>query len=278
MYTNGSFFFNKLCIFITNLRITWPIRTQLTGGTRPFLVADEVGQTPAIHGIAYDSFFIRAMAREGAVHTKQVFTTRCRKNGQTSDTHHYSDVIMAMASNHWPHGCLLNRLFRRRSKKTSKLRVTGLCVGNSPGTGEFPTQMASNAKNVSIWWRHHVYSIHEELLRTILTYFSGTHHWMLAQRQMRTAGTETCSTHWRRDNMAAIMQTTFSNWFSLMKMFRLKFSLKFVPKIRIKNITVLVQIKIWRRPGDKSLSGPMTFSLLTYTCVTRPQWVKMFFG
>ena len=58
-------------------------------------------------------------------------------------------------SNHQPHYCLLKRLFRRRSKKTSKLRVTGLCVGNSPGTGEFPAQMASNAENVSIWWRHH---------------------------------------------------------------------------------------------------------------------------
>ena len=46
-------------------------------------------------------------------------------------------------------------LFRRRWKKTSKLRVTGLCVGISPGTGEFPAQMASNAENVSIWWRHH---------------------------------------------------------------------------------------------------------------------------
>ena len=60
-------------------------------------------------------------------------------------------------SNHLPHHCLLNRLFRRRSKKTSKLRVTGLCVGNSPGTGEFPAQMASNAEKVSIWWRHHAY-------------------------------------------------------------------------------------------------------------------------
>ena len=58
-------------------------------------------------------------------------------------------------SNHQPHHCLLNRLFRRRSEKTSKLRVTGLCAGNSPVTGEFPAQMASNAKNVSIWWRHH---------------------------------------------------------------------------------------------------------------------------
>ena len=62
----------------------------------------------------------------------------------------------AGVSNHQPHGCLLNRLFRRKSKKTSKLRVTGLCAGNSPGTGVFPAQMASYAENVSIWWRHHV--------------------------------------------------------------------------------------------------------------------------
>ena len=61
----------------------------------------------------------------------------------------------AGVSNHQPHGCLLNRLFRRRSKKTSKLRVTGLCAGHSPGSGEFPAQMASYAENVSIWWRHH---------------------------------------------------------------------------------------------------------------------------
>ena len=46
---------------------------------------------------------------------------------------------------------LLNCWFRRRSKKTSKKRVTGLCVGNSPRT----KQKACNAENVSIWWRHH---------------------------------------------------------------------------------------------------------------------------
>ena len=60
-------------------------------------------------------------------------------------------------SNHQHHHCLLNRLFRRRSTKSSKLRVTGLRVGNAPGTGEFPSQMA-------IWWRHHVLqAIHIEL-------------------------------------------------------------------------------------------------------------------
>ena len=47
-------------------------------------------------------------------------------------------------SNHQPHDCVLNRLFRRRSKKTSKLGVTGLCA-----------QRASSAENVTIWWRHH---------------------------------------------------------------------------------------------------------------------------
>ena len=58
-------------------------------------------------------------------------------------------------TNHQPLDCLLNCLFRRRSKNTSKLCVTGLCEWNSPVMGEFPSQRASNAENVSIWWRHH---------------------------------------------------------------------------------------------------------------------------
>ena len=57
-------------------------------------------------------------------------------------------------SNHQPHDYLLNRIFRRRSKKVSKLRVTGLCAGYSLVTGEFAAHMASNEENVSIWWRH----------------------------------------------------------------------------------------------------------------------------
>ena len=58
-------------------------------------------------------------------------------------------------SNHRRLDCLYRRLFRRRSKKTSKLSVTGLCEENSQVTGEFPTQRISNAENISIWWRHH---------------------------------------------------------------------------------------------------------------------------
>ena len=66
-------------------------------------------------------------------------------------------------SNHQPHGCLLNRLFRRRSKKTyiKAPRHWPLC---GEFTGEFPARMASYAENVSIWWRHHVFCSAENIL------------------------------------------------------------------------------------------------------------------
>ena len=58
-------------------------------------------------------------------------------------------------SNHRRLDCLLNRLFRRWSKKQWKLRIIGLCERNPPVIGGFPSQRARNAENVSIWWRHH---------------------------------------------------------------------------------------------------------------------------
>ena len=70
--------------------------------------------------------------------------------------HNGSDGV----SNLQPHDCLLYRLFGHRSKKASKLCDTGLCAGNSPETAEFPVQMASNAENVFIWWRHYGNSRH----------------------------------------------------------------------------------------------------------------------
>ena len=54
-----------------------------------------------------------------------------------------------------------NSYFLRSGPQGATLLMTGLCAGNSPGTGEFPAQMASYAENVSIWWRHHVLSVRE---------------------------------------------------------------------------------------------------------------------
>ena len=75
-------------------------------------------------------------------------------------------------------------------------------------------------------------------------------------------------------------ETTFSNAFSWMKMYKLWFknSLKFVPKGPINNIPSLVQIMAWpwRQPGDKLLlSEPMMGSLLTHICITRLQYITL---
>ena len=57
----------------------------------------------------------------------------------------------------------------------------------------------------------------------------------------------------------------------------IQFSLKFVLKDPIKTIPTLVQIMAWRRLDDKPLFEWMVVSLLTYICVTRPQWVNTAF-
>ena len=97
---------------------------------------------------------------------------------------HYDVTIMETTySLHWHHNewdgisnlqhldCLLNCLFRSRSKWTSKLCFTGLCEGNSLVISEFPTQRVSNTENVSIWQRHHV----EGLFITLSFFFSKLH-------------------------------------------------------------------------------------------------------
>ena len=81
-------------------------------------------------------------------------------------TCHYIDVIMS------PMASQITRITivcptvgsDADEKKASKLHVTGLCKGNSPLTGEFPAQKASNAENVSIWWRYHVLLISSVIL------------------------------------------------------------------------------------------------------------------
>ena len=86
----------------------------------------------------------------GNEHLSSGITTNWPAN--QSDARHLEGAVYALyplqwrhngrdrVSNHQPRVCLLSRLIRLRSKKTSKLRVTGLCAGNSPETGQFPTQ------------------------------------------------------------------------------------------------------------------------------------------
>ena len=92
-------------------------------------------------------------------------------------------------------------------------------------------------------------------------------------------------THWGREKMDVISQTTFPSAFYWMCILlnehvwiTIKNSLKFVPEGPINNIPALVQIMAWRRPGDKPLSEPMLVSLPTHICVTRLQWVNQKHG
>ena len=107
-------------------------------------------------------------------------------------------------SDYQPHDCLLSRLFRRRSEKTSKLRVTGLCAGNSPVTGEFPAQMASNAENVTIWWRHHAIAAYIAT-RAILSVIMEWHTCVTSWRYLQAFYLDFANTSRKQDPICVLM-------------------------------------------------------------------------
>ena len=157
-------------------------------------------------------------------------------------------------SNHRRPNCLRDRLVRSRSKKTSKLRLNGFCDWNSRWIPR--THRASNAENVSIWWRHHGsflgaprldYLPHWQCIDTLRPRQNGRHF---------------------ADEMFKCIFVNENVWIPI------EISLKFVPKGSINNNPALFQIMAWRRPGDKPLSETMMVSSLTHICVTRPQWVN----
>ena len=68
--------------------------------------------------------------------------------------YNYNDVMMGAIASQITSLTIVYSIVYSDADQT-KLRVTCICKGNSPGTGEFPAQMASNTENVFIWWRHH---------------------------------------------------------------------------------------------------------------------------
>ena len=74
-----------------------------------------------------------------------------------AESYHYTDVIMTMmASQITSLTVVYSTVYQTQIKENIKApRHWPLC-GEFTGTGEFPSQRASYAENVSIWWRHHV--------------------------------------------------------------------------------------------------------------------------
>ena len=126
-------------------------------------------------------------------------------------------------SDHQPHGCELNRLFRRWSKKTSKLRVTGLCVGNSPVPVNSP----------------HKGPVTRNMLPfdDVIMYYN-------------TFRSKQSGRYFPDD----IYKCIFLNENACIL---IKISLKLVPIGPIENKSALVEAMAWRRTGDKPLSEPM---------------------
>ena len=75
-----------------------------------------------------------------------------------SSKDNYNDVIMAAVASQitsltFAYSTVDSYADQRKHQSPASLAF--VCVGNSPGTGEFSAQMASNAENISIWWRYH---------------------------------------------------------------------------------------------------------------------------
>ena len=140
---------------------------------------------------------------------------------------------------------------RRRSKKTSKLCVAGLCGGNSPVTGEFPAQRASNAENVSIWWRHHVYVLVSTVRSVSVPVRLGLHVFR---------GGRCTEGLWSSTEFFPCIFFNESIWISI------EISLTFVSKRHINNIPGLVDMIALHLPGNTSLSEPMMTRLPTQIC------------
>ena len=77
----------------------------------------------------------------------------------TSDASREDNIFIITMTSQWARWRLKSPVSRLYTQPfipaQMKENIKGLCQWNSPVTGEFPAKRASNAENVSIWWRHH---------------------------------------------------------------------------------------------------------------------------
>ena len=125
-------------------------------------------------------------------------------------------------TNHRPHICLLDRVFGRISKKTSKLRGTGHLCGEFTG---WPVNSLHKGSVTRKMFPFDDVIIIDFDQRHSTDYAYGSRFNTLRPTQNGHHFANTYLTHWGRDKMAAILQMTFSHAFSWINMyeFRLKF-------------------------------------------------------
>ena len=118
-------------------------------------------------------------------------------------------------SNHQSHDCLLNRLFGHRSKKTIKLRITGLCAGihrspvSSPHKGPVTRKMFPFD---DVIMPSHIFKktmLSVKPINTTLR-FTVWHHTCASSKEWGTAVSQTTPSRWRHDIIRERMPQIFS--------------------------------------------------------------------
>ena len=146
----------------TGLSILWPMHQPLSGRYTPVGIRQLTYLTfliiQILQSMSTICFHYTIIASNPFKPNDKYASVKCACSVPLRWRHNGPDSV----SNHQPHDCLLNRLFRRRSKKISKLRVTGLCVGNSSGPVNSPHKGPVTRKMFPfddvIMPNHHLYS------------------------------------------------------------------------------------------------------------------------
>ena len=215
-------------------------------------------------------------------------------------------------SNHQPHGCVLKRLFTRRSKNTSNLCVTGFCERNSPVNSPHKgpvTWKMFPFDDVIMWCLliHEMYSktfIAKETVWTsqmaettnrVKAYVDQTFSSLASSKFVET--TTQCEAN---DDKIACISMLVQFWtltvdnssppgqngrhfaddiFKCMNeklRILIRVSLKFVPKGPINNKSALVQVMAWAEQATSHYLKKCLLSSLTHICGTRGRWDKLF--
>ena len=152
---------------------------------------------------------------------------------------------------------------------------------SSPVPGEFPAQMASNAENVSIWWRRHgsrkwkslwMVGVSEFCSRKSFATVFCSFNWLWPQQYLNPHLCPGALKHWDRDKVASILQTTFSNAFSSINLF------DFISKCH-GSLSPRVHLTIFQVLSAKQMTNPHVnkwlSNLLTHIRVTQHQWINL---
>ena len=126
----------------------WPVTRKmfLFDDVIMYSVISSLITTPSKYIRAWMNNYIHCFALDVIIHPYPKFI-----NGLTNhNPQHYNNTTMGtMVSQINSLTIVYSTVMQAQIKENIKLRVTGLCVGNSPFTGEFPAQMASNAGSIS---------------------------------------------------------------------------------------------------------------------------------